>query len=129
MKCKHIKIDGSRCRASALRGTVYCWFHSPGVNEIRKQYTRYKGGVNRHTPAVFTKLPEIKINGPRDLPPLLVDTCEHIKSGAIDVRLGTAICYLTNILLKAYEPELEARIEKMEIFVGENFSGKHRMKN
>jgi hypothetical protein len=124
MKCKHIKNDGSACKARVVRGTNYCWFHSPGVNEIRKQHARYKGGINRHRPAVFVKLPEIKINGPRDLPLLLSDTYGHMNSGAIDVRLGTAICYLTNILLKAYEPELEARIEKMEKFVEENFNDK-----
>ncbi len=123
MRCKHIKPDGSACKAGTIRNSGFCWFHSPRINNIEKQYSRYLGGKNRHMPVVMIKLPEISIKGPRDVPPLLLDTIQHLRRGEIDVRLGTALCYLSNVLLKSYEPELEARIVKMENFLKENVTG------
>jgi len=81
------------------------------------------GGKNRHIPAVIVKLPDISIKGPLDVPPLLLDTIRHLRRGEINVRLSTALCYLSNVLLKSYEPELEARIEKMEKFLKEYVTG------
>jgi hypothetical protein len=121
MKCKHIKSDGIECNANAIKDTDFCWFHSPMVDNREKQYSRYMGGKNRHIP-VKIGLPEVIINDSRDVPPLLVDTIRHLRSGEIDVRLGTAIGYLSNVLLKSYEvADLEVRIIKMEKYMNENF--------
>ena len=123
MKCKQIKLDGSACKARAIGNSGFCWFHSPRINNIERQYSRYMGGKNRHIPAVIVKLPDISIKGPLDVPPLLLDTIRHLRRGEINVRLSTALCYLSNVLLKSYEPELEARIEKMEKFLKEYVTG------
>lgn len=120
-RCTHIKADGLKCRAYAMKNSEFCWLHSPKVEDEVKVYLRFIGGKNSHFSAPVS-LPEIMISDTRDIPPLLVDTIQHMRSGEIDVRLGTAIGYLSNILLKSYEVAgLESRIEKMEKFIKTNF--------
>lgn len=46
---------------------------------------------------------------------LLAETINHVRTGQIDTRVGTAIGYLANILIRARETaDLEQRIEKLE---------------
>lgn len=121
MKCKHIKSNGEQCKSSAMKNSRYCWTHSPEISIHEKKLGASKGGKNKFKLAPLN-LPQIIISDTRDIPPLLVDTIQHMRSGEIDVRLGTAIGYLSNILLKSYEVAgLESRIEKMEKFIKTNF--------
>jgi hypothetical protein len=121
MQCKSKKSDGSRCRGFTISGSYYCWRHSPDIDDFRKKSASSKGGRNRRF--VPINLPQIIINDTRDIPPLIVDTIRHLRNGEIDVRLGTAVGYLSNILLKSYEvADIENRMEKIEKFIGEKFS-------
>lgn len=123
MKCRYLKLDGSACKANAMKDSDFCWMHSPHIDEIEKQHSRYRGGVNRHIPEK-TELPEVVLKNLNDIPPMLVDTIQHLRRGAIDVRLGTAIGYLSNVLMKSYElTDLEPRIEKVEQYIKENLEG------
>ncbi len=123
MKCKHIKDDGSPCKGFAVKDSNYCWAHTPDINNKEKQYSRYRGGVNRHSRAK-TAIPKIVLNTMRDIPAFLVCTIDRMNSGAIDVRLGTAIGYLSNVLMKSYElSDLERRVENVENYIKENLKG------
>jgi len=121
MKCSFIKSDGNKCNAYAVRNSNYCWIHSPEVSETVKSNARLLGGINRQV-QIPVNLPEMVINDTRDIPPLLVDTLFHLRKGEMDIRLGTAIGYISNILLKSYEvAEIENRMEKIEKFIDEKF--------
>ena len=121
MRCKFIKSDGTECKGFTIAGSEYCWRHSPEINEYSKKHASSKGGKNK-LKLIPLGLPEIIINDSRDVPPLLVDTIQHLRNAEIDIRLGTAIGYLSNVLLKAYEvADLEVRIIKMEKYMEENF--------
>jgi hypothetical protein len=127
MKCKHIKSNGEQCKSNAMKDSSYCWTHSPEISIHEKKLGASKGGKNKYnlTPV---SLPQIIINDSRDVPPLLVDTIQRLRCGEIDIRLGTAIGYLSNVLLKSYEvSDLEGRIEKMENFVDENFKEEYHV--
>jgi hypothetical protein len=118
MQCKYTKSDGSRCRGFTVSGSDYCWRHSSVVKDFEKKSASSRGGRNRSL--IPVNLPQIIINDTRDIPPLLVDTIQHLRSGEIDVRLGTAVGYLSNILLKSYEvADIENRMEKIEKFIDE----------
>ena len=45
-ECKAIRSDGTPCRAHALRGGDFCFFHDPGQRDALIQATR-KGGARR----------------------------------------------------------------------------------
>ncbi len=121
MKCTFTKSNGETCKANAMKNSSYCWYHSPEVSHYEKKYISSIGGKNK-LKLIPLGLPEIIVNDSRDVPPLLVDTIQHLRKAEIDIRLGTAIGYLSNVLLKAYEvADLEVRIVKMEKYMEENF--------
>lgn len=119
MRCIFKKSNGDRCKSNAMKNSKYCWTHSPEISIHEKKLGSSKGGKNKFglTPV---NLPQIIINDTRDIPPLLVDTIQHLRKGEIDVRLGTVVGYLSNILLKSYEvADIENRMEKIEKFIDE----------
>jgi len=119
MKCIFRKSNGERCKSNAMKNDIYCWTHSPEISVHEKRFGSSKGGKNK-TSMRPVNLPQIIINDTRDIPPLLVDTIQHLRSGEIDVRLGTAVGYLSNILLKSYEvADIEGRMERIEKFIDE----------
>lgn len=123
MKCRFIKSDNIQCSAFAIEGSDYCWRHSPVVAEYEKKSASALGGTNRRV-YFPTNLPEVVLKNMRDIPPMLVDTLQHLRRGAIDVRLGTAIGYLSNVLMKSYElTDLERRVENVENYIKENLKG------
>jgi hypothetical protein len=104
-----------------MKGSDYCWIHSPEVSERVKSNARLLGGINRNV-HMTVQFPDIVIKDSRDVPPVLVDTLCRLRRGEMDIRLGTAIGYISNVLLKAYEvADLEVRVEKLEQYAEENF--------
>ena len=120
MKCIFTKPNGEKCKSNAMRNSRYCWTHSPEISDAEKKFCASKGGRHKLT---LLNLPEIIVKDSRDIPPLLVDTIYHLRHGKMDVRLGTAIGYLSNVLLKSYEvADLEGRIEKVEKYMHMHFN-------
>jgi hypothetical protein len=48
-KCKAKTTAGAPCKMAAIKGTQYCFNHSPDVGPERAQ-ARKRGGENRYTP-------------------------------------------------------------------------------
>ncbi len=44
MKCQATRQDGGPCRNWALRGAERCYWHAPGLDELRRQ-ARRKGAI------------------------------------------------------------------------------------
>lgn len=96
-----------------MAGSNYCWIHSPNISRFEKKLASSKGGTNRHLSEM--DFPEIIIKSSKDIPPLLVDTIQRLRNRTIDVRRGTAIGYLSDMLLRSYEiADIESRIERLE---------------
>jgi hypothetical protein len=120
MKCNFIKSDGKKCKANALSGSSYCWYHSPEIPEVERKLVSSNGGkANGYE--VYVDLKPIIISRMQDIPVLLIDTIHNLRSGNMGIRLGTAIGYLSGMLLKSFEvAELEIRMEKIEKYIVEN---------
>jgi hypothetical protein len=43
--CSGIKPSGERCKAAALKGESYCWFHSPNRGDARREASSRGGEV------------------------------------------------------------------------------------
>jgi hypothetical protein len=105
-----------------MKNSRYCWTHSPEISIYEKKLGASKGGKNKYK-LMAQGLPQIIISDSRDVPPLLVDTIQRLRNGEIDVRLGTAIGYLSNVLLKSYEvADLEGRVIKIEQYMNNHFN-------
>jgi len=110
--CTYIKANGERCQAQKLRGSEYCYFHSPEV-VIERAEARRRGGLNRFGPKGETGSYIIK--SPSDVLTILEDAINDACAlGNTSARAKT-IGYLCQIILKGFEAiEIENRLKALE---------------
>ncbi len=115
MQCNYIKYDGSECFANAMHNSEYCWFHAPEIDYDRRNANK-KGGKAKRA-GLYANLPAIYLKTIDDVPELLIDTIRHVRGGFIGMRLGTAIAYLTGMLMKSFEiTNFDKRLKKLNRF-------------
>jgi len=118
-QCRHTKLGGSRCRASARHGSHYCFFHDPKSARARVA-ARKAGGIERSRRAAVlsANTPDRPLASAADVTRLLAETINQVRRGEIDPRISNAVGYLAGILLKAKErDELEQRLARLESII------------
>ena len=109
--CTFRKLNGNQCRAIAMTGYDYCYFHAPDKQPDRIKAAQRGGKANGKNTSV---MPYREINSPQDVMHLLGETINSIRSGELELKVGTQIGYLSNIWLNAYEVSvLEQRVSAM----------------
>jgi hypothetical protein len=115
--CTAIKPDGTHCKAHALMGSRFCFFHDPAKAAARDK-AQSRGG---HANAMATLNPDaqdVRVEDSADVVNLLGQTINQVRRGEIDPRVANAIGYLSNIVLAATSQcELERRIAGLESLV------------
>lgn len=112
--CKSTTKGGERCQAPAIDGSSFCFFHDPDLADER-QRAQSSGGRNGATRTLPPSTPDLSVASSRDVVDLLSDTINQVRRGAIDPRVGNAVGYLANILLKAFEQgDIEDRVRALE---------------
>lgn len=115
--CQATKPDGSRCRAAALAGSAYCFFHDPSMAEERRAAQSFGGSQNRMK-TLDADAPDRKVEDLGSVVGLMSETINQVRKGQIDPRVANAIGYLANVLIKAVEgSSLEDRLAEMEALV------------
>ena len=113
-KCKHKKSNGKKCNAYAMSGSEYCYSHNPKISKKEKKESQSRGGKNNAT-ILNESLDPIEIKSSKDVPDLIIDTINKVRSGELEIRIANCIGYLSGHLLKAFEQsDLEKRIEDLE---------------
>jgi hypothetical protein len=121
MQCRYIKHDGSECWANAMENSEYCWFHAPEIDYDRRN-ANSKGGKAKRA-GLYADLPAIHLKTIDDVPEALIDTIRQVRGGFIGVRLGTAIAYITGMLIKSFSvTDLDKRVKKMGEFTKKSLS-------
>jgi len=114
-KCKYVKKDKTRCKAFAMTGSEYCYFHNPSISEEQKKLTQTRGGANRSVMTITKPLPPMTLETPKDVVLLLTDTINRVRAGELDVRIANCIGVLTGHLIKALEvAQLNDKLEAIE---------------
>lgn len=114
MKCKFKKSNGRKCRANAVNGSEFCWYHSPDISEQKKRAVSSKGGKGS-SQIDDIELPEVTLKDVQDIPKLIIDAIQNVRKNQMEIRKGSVIGYLSNILLKAYEvADIDVRVQKIE---------------
>ena len=112
--CNATKPDGSRCQASALAKSEFCFFHDPSKAEKRRE-AQAQGGRNNGVKTLDDTAPEVKVEDCGDAIALIAETINQVRKGQIDPRVANSVGFLANILIRAVEREkLEQRIEHLE---------------
>ncbi|MBU0717195.1 MAG: hypothetical protein ABII12_12140 [Planctomycetota bacterium] len=118
-RCRHIKADGTRCRAVARGESDSCFFHDSETADQRKAAQR-AGGIKRSKAAAVLSpdTPDVPLKTVHDVVRLLGASLNQVRRGEIDPRVSNAVGYLAGILLKAMEQsDVEKRLCGLEATV------------
>jgi len=112
--CAATKRDGTACRAAALPGSRYCFFHDP-VKAAARRNAQSRGGLANKMATLPADAPDVKVEDGADVVKLLSETINQVRRGEIDPRVANAVGYLSNIVLAATgQRELESRLAELE---------------
>jgi len=120
-QCTAQAQSGRRCRAQAMTGARYCFWHNPETQAARAQ-ARKKGGFNRRRMAGSVA---VSIETPADVVAILADELGallgRVEAGATRARAVGALC---SVVLKALEVgDIEARIAALEAIQCQGVNG------
>jgi len=111
-ECKAVRADGTTCRAHALRGGDFCFFHDPDKRGALIQATR-KGGARR-----TIELPEGEPLSPDRIRGIIAYFLEAIAAGAVDAHTARALGYVLRVDNRVQETHcLEQRLCELEEMV------------
>lgn len=115
--CRAETKAGTLCRAAALPGSDFCFFHDPKHEDERKE-AQSTGGQQGRIRTLAPDTPRVKVEDCRDVVSLISETINQVRRGEVDPRVANAVGYLANVLLKAVEQgDVESRLAELEAAV------------
>jgi hypothetical protein len=119
MRCKYVTPKGNQCKANAVHGSLFCFFHDP-EKKMEQEQARLKGGKQGKR-TVLKDAENIRITKLGDVIRLLNQTINQVRRGDLDHKVANSVAYLSNVLVKTFEgEELQNRLEKLEEQVHKN---------
>ena len=110
-QCTHLKPDGTRCRAVALKGSDLCFYHNPATADAHREAVR-KGALTRNSrrshpwaDSYYTLVQGAQTAGPVLLNPLL-DAFLKVREGKMDTRTANSLAYLATIIAQMDVPQI-----------------------
>ena len=95
-RCRAIKSNGERCKATVAPGVEYCWAHDP-VNARERQRIASRAGRSRPN----REIGEIKQR--------IREVIEDVRVGDLNRSIGAVVFQGYNTLLRAVEIERKVR--------------------
>jgi hypothetical protein len=101
--CTALKRDGARCRASAMKGSEWCYNHDPSTSDQRKRHASKGGRVGGRGRAARSTHEVVELR--QKIQQLAKDVLE----GQVEVGVGAVVNQLYNTCLRALEQERRNR--------------------
>ena len=112
--CGKVKGNGERCRAMAMAGSQYCFFHEPSVAEARKAAQRQGGQANGQE-VLPADAADVPLHSGKDVAAFLAGTINQVRKGQVSPKIATTVGYLSSLLMKALETtDIEERLARIE---------------
>ena len=117
-RCEQVKEDGERCRATPMRDSAYCFWHSPDTRQEAEEARRL-GGLRRRRERTVAGAYEFKgLEAVIDIRRLLEIAVLDTLSLENSVARSRTLAYLAQTALKCLEAgELEDRLALLEAAV------------
>ena len=87
--CKGKTPEGADCRAAAVPGSDFCFFHDPDQADKRREAQAFGGSQNRMK-TLDADAPEVKVEDCGDVVALISDTINQVRKGQLDPRAALA---------------------------------------
>jgi hypothetical protein len=97
-----MKSNKTKCKANAVQGDSYCFWHSTKMKSKREQAVIEGGNSPKRS---YGRDDEIKIANTRDVLLLIEQTVNDIRQNKISTRTANAVGYLAGIALKAIQQD------------------------
>lgn len=111
-KCIFEKSDKTRCKAEAIIGDVFCFWHSKNTKS-KREIALSEGGQSPKRN--YGRDDEISISDTKDVLKLIEQTINDLRGNKTSTRIANAIGYLAGIALKTIEQgEIQKRLEVLE---------------
>lgn len=112
-RCSRIKVDGERCKGTAIDSSGLCYAHSPNRAEERRRAAS-KGGKRGGRGRGNGDLKEVKA--------WLFKLASDVEEGRLEAKDGAVVSQILNVFLRGVEverkikesEELEERLEALE---------------
>jgi hypothetical protein len=111
--CRKTRRDGQKCRAMAIAGSQFCFFHDPAAAGARKTAQK-KGGQANGLAVLSADEPDVPLNSCKDVSAFLAATINQVRKGLIAPKVATTVGYLASLLVKTFESDLEDRLGRLE---------------
>ena len=115
--CKSKTKGGKHCRAAALPGSDFCFFHDPEQKDQRRE-AQSAGGSHGRIRTLPEDTLDVTVKSCSDVVSLIGMTINQVRRGQVDPRIANAVGYLANVLIRAVEQsEVEQRLAALEAIV------------
>jgi len=116
-QCKHVRADGTRCRANTIAGSEFCFFHDPAKAREREDAQRAGGSMGK-AKVLPPDTQDVPLASTADAVRFLGQTINQVRRGEIDPRVANTIGYLSATLLRALEQgDIERRLAELEAII------------
>jgi hypothetical protein len=104
------------CSAQTMRGSAFCYRHSPDILEDDKRAASASGGKRRQ---VLSDAGPITLRSVDSIVSLLESNINSVRTGQLDPKVSNAVVQNLNVLLKVYELAItDTRVRKLEKHAG-----------
>lgn len=111
-KCQFIKSDKTECKAEAIKGDVFCFWHSDKTKDKREKAISEGGQSPKRN---YGREDEISISNTSDVLKLIEQTINDLRGNKTSTRIANALGYLAGIALKTIEQgDIQKRLEVLE---------------
>lgn len=119
-QCQFTKINGKRCRAPAITGSKFCFFHDPSQAARRKE-AQTSGGLassRARSGAEWEPVEPLALATIEDIVKLMTEQLNELRGLEPSPAKGRSIFYGISLLIRLYEVlVLERRLTEIEAFL------------
>lgn len=102
MNCEATNKLGESCRARAMNGSSFCFFHDPG-KAWERAAARRAGGANKRAAVLPPDTPDKAVGTAGEIDAMLGQAINEVLRGEIGPKVANTVCYLAATKLKARE--------------------------
>ena len=114
--CRAVKSDGRACKAQAVTGSWFCFFHNPDATESRREAQRKGGSKGTRLQVISSPAQDFDLSNPKGVAKLIAYAANRVVRGELDSKSAYALGYLADCALRAHSAgTVTERLDRLEL--------------